>query len=256
VTVHSFGGSALDRHIFDFEVDPGAGEPGLLGDPAAGEPGGEAEPWSLSQDDFAQLGSRFDQLAETVEQLARLEAARAQPYLQQQPQGGGEVPLPDPWNRPDSYEDDLRAWGESLVQPFQQRFETLDHQDGQERLTDVLTDLEGEKGEFLAPTRDDMYALATAKARELYPQFAARMGNGDPAAEAAMGAAFDYAKGVEKKLVEAAIARHTNEIAELAGAPRPPGSSYSEGLQVRAVPDWRTDNRTIAEKLMAEQAGR
>lgn len=230
--------------LFDFEAVPDV-TPDLGGQPDPG-PDPAAEPqWALSQDDFRQLQS-------TVETLAQLEAARAQPYLQTQ-QNGNEGPVrPDPWNRPESFDDDLDKYIEAKVQPFQQRFETLDQQESNERVLDVLADLETSKGEFLEPVRDEMRQLATQKAREFYPQMAAKMGHGDAAGEAALQKAYEYAKAFESKLADAAVKRHTNEISTLAGAPRQPGSTYSQGLQVRTVPDYRAEGGSVVDRLLSQ----
>jgi len=228
---HSFGGHSLDRLIVDFEVDPsgfggdiGGGD---MGAAPAGEPA--AEPWSLSQDDWTQFQQSQQQLAETVQTLAAIEAQRAAPYLggqQGQPGQQQGPPIPDPWERPDTYHDDLRAWGESLTAPFRERLETLDRQQGDEQVLDVLHNLEQQHGEFFAPVADRMRNIAKQHAREVYPQYAARMGgNGDAAGEAALEAGYKYAKQFESELAQAAVQRHTNEIQTLAGAPRQPGST-------------------------------
>jgi hypothetical protein len=250
---HSFGGHALDRHIAEFEIDPGLGGE-LGGEPAA--PAGEAaaESWALSQEDWSTFQQQQQELNQTVQMLAAIEAQRAQPYLQQQ-QGQPEGPLiPDPFNRPDTYEEDFARYIEHVTTPLQSRFEQLDRQQGDEQVLDVLHDLEREKGEFLAP--DEMRAVAKQHAKDVYPQIAQRMGHTDQAGTEALVKGYEYAKQLEAKLAQAAVQRHTNSIQTLAGAPRQAGAQYSEGLQVRTVPNWREQpGMSIAQKLLAENGG-
>jgi hypothetical protein len=71
-TLHSFGGSALDRHVFDFETvaDPSAA---TSGDPAAGGPSPTADasaPVAEGEPDPSSSGATDAAAAWTPEQIA------------------------------------------------------------------------------------------------------------------------------------------------------------------------------------------
>lgn len=193
-------------------------------EPAAVEPAEPGEPaWSPSQDDWQQLQG-------AVGYLAQLEQQRAQVYLPAQNQG--EVPLPDPWERPDSYQDDLKRWGQSLVAPVREYQTQAQYAEAEERLHDMLSDFATRDGEFDVD-------LARIRVDRLFPQMQQRYGNGAKAAEAAAEAAAAEQRAYEQKLYEKSVAKYTNQLSTLSGAPGEPGSSYTQGVQQRTMPDYR-----------------
>lgn len=219
---HSFGGSPLDRYVYEFETpDPsGMGEP-----PPGGEPPAEPEPpaWTgPTQEEWQQVQATNQALAEFVQRQQQVYAPPQQ----------GET-------EPDFY-DDPNAWldyklGQRLA-PIEQTHQRELLDEAEERAMDILHDLSTRDGEF---DKD----LARARADRLLPQFQAKYGNTPQAAQAALEAAAQQQREWEAQFGQRAVAQHTNHIATLAGAPGEPGSTIVSGVQQRTMPNYREGGR-------------
>ena len=193
-------------------------------DPAPVDPAPEpAQSWAPSQDEW-------EQVTGALGYLAQLEQQRAQVYQPQSSQG--QPTLPDPWERPDTFQQDLQAYIAAQVAPVQQFTNEAALSEAEERAMDILTDLASSGGEF---DKD----LARIRADHLLPQMQQRYGNGPKAAEAALEAAASEQRAYEQKMYEQAVSRHTNHLATLSGAPGEPGSTYVQGVTQRTMPDYR-----------------
>lgn len=207
------------------------------------EPGAEpaAEPWSLSQDEWSQFQQQQQELSSAVSYLANLEQQRASVY---QPQPGGQ-PAPDAWEDPD-------AWFEAKLQdrlaPFQQTQQQVAVNQWQETIADIMEAEASERGDF---DQD----LADLYATRIYPEELQRAG-GDQirALEATVQKAAQLVRDRDRQRDEQAVARYTNQVSTLAGAPAEPGSAYSQGIEQRVVPDYRKGAGSVTERFFGSDA--
>ena len=238
--LHSFGGRALDRHVFEFETDEmdaatafvdadpievSTGEDGA--DPSATpSPSAEAEAvevapsaeaaapsWLASEDDFH---------ASVAEQAARVADQRFQQWLEQianeapaEDASPSEVDLLDP----EQFAQFLEQRDQKLLQQFQglmspllQSHEKQTVTEAQERVKDILSDIATREGEF---DRDAAEKLAHA----FLPEAKQRLGQGPRAAEHALAQAAKYVRSLEAKAASAAVEAYKNQSATIAGAP-------------------------------------
>jgi hypothetical protein len=230
---HTFGGSHLDRHVFDFDTDDG-GDPGFV--PAPPEPAGdvapepEAAPWAPAQEEWERLQG-------AVSYLAQLEQQRAQVYQPQQ--NAADIPRPDPWERPDTFHEDLDRYIEAKTAPFREFQNDAQLSEGEERALDILGDLAATDGEFDKE-------MARLRADRLHPEMVQRFGPGPKAAEAALQEAARQQREFELRFRKQAVDQYTNQLATLAGAPGEPGSTYTQGVQERVMPNYREGGSVTA----------
>lgn len=261
---HTFGGLGLDRFLYDHETaeaaDPlaagaGAGDAttGDTAGAAAAEPQASAEPGGDTQ---AVAPATPDLGFDPREVLAELEHTRAQNQLlleqiqgrQTVPDAGagdgnGAVSL-DPFD--DSFGSNLQKLiQESIagaVQPLTGRFEQQDaaaiDAEGQQRITDMIADDASRNGEFVPgdeQAEQQSRELVRTIAESLFPAFADRYGVGARAAEFAIEKAAGQVRGLLKANADAAVARHTNHTATLAGARSEPGGAGAGTFQSPTV---------------------
>lgn len=205
------------------------------------EPAPEAAPeapWAPSQDEWQQI-------AGAVGYLAELEQRRSQVY--EQP-GGGETPVEiDPFD-PDS----VAAYVDQLVQqrtaPLQQLHQQITHDEGEERARDILADDAAANGEFDID-------MARLRADRILPQLNARGIRGPKAAQEALAQAAKDQRAYETERDKKAVERHMNQLQTLNGAPGEAGSTYSQGVQQRVMPDYRGGGSVVSKFFGANAEG-
>lgn len=202
----------------------------------APDPGIEAAPeaWSPAREEW-------EQIAGAVSYLAELEQRRSAVY---QPQG--EEPQDDLNPFEPTFRDQVLGLIRQELAPVNGRFEDMSRQEGEERARDILTDNAAANGEFDID-------VARMRANQLLPRFEQKMGRGRQAAEAALAQAADDQRAWEAQRDEQAIARHTNRLATLAGAPGEPGSQYAVGVQQRTMPDY-TKGGSVTQRFFGPNA--
>lgn len=201
--LHSFGGSALDRHIFEFETPEGGGD-APVGDVVTETP---AEP--------AWTGPSQDEWQQTQEQLAQY-AQMLQPPQQnpeQQP-----LAAPDPFS--ESYQQDLEAYIDSRVAPFQQFQQQVQLAAAEERAMELLNQQASTVGEFDR-------GMAMARANQIMYQ-----NGGTP--ESALAQAAKETREYERRVGEQYHQQQIEQIQGVAGAPRhlPPGTPAGQTVPV------------------------
>jgi hypothetical protein len=245
---HTFGGRGMDRYIADFEaieapvVDPAPAEAGgdpspeatPAGDPSAGTPSPEAAPptpTGLEDFDLEQLR----ELAEFAPVLRQMFTAPPEQPTQAAPVEPQASPELDPFD-PESvkaYQDwrDEQILGriEQMVSPLAERAHAQAEQERTEILKDAVHDTEQRLGEFLGDdqARQQAQAQMTARARELFPEAAARYGNTDRAANYALEKAHAETKAYQDAVASAAVERYKNQLTQIGGAPAEPGAGAS-----------------------------
>ena len=207
-------------------------EPVVPADPAADPATEPVAPWAPSQEEWEQVTGAVGYLAQLAQQQAQV--------YQPQPMNGEQV-RPDPWERPDSFQQDLDAYINQRMAPVQQFTQEAALSEAEERAMDILADFATRDGEFDKE-------LARVRADHLLPQMQQRYGYGPKAAEAALEAAAVAQREYEQKVYADAIAKHTNQLATLSGAPGEPGSTYVQGVQQRTMPDY-TKGGTVAQRF-------
>ena len=189
----------------------------------------EAEPtaepvepaWAPSQDEWQQI-------SDAVGHLAQLEQQRAQVY---QPQPGDQNQIDiDPFG--ENFGEQLRGVIRQELTPYQEFQQSVAIGEAEERAMDILSDLASKDGDF---DKD----VARLRAEQMLPEMTAKYGPGVKAAEAALEAAAQQQRAYEQKLYEQAVAKHTNHLATLSGAPGEPGTGYTVGVSQRTMPDYR-----------------
>lgn len=191
-----------------------------------------AEAWAPSQDEWNQLST-------AVSYLAGLEQQRAQVYQPQQAQ----QPTIDPFA--EDYATQIRGLVQSELQPYAEFQQSVREQEADERLNDMLHDEAAKGGEFdveLARMRMDRIAF------ELAPRY-----NGDlwAASEKAAELAAQQQRDYERSINDRAVSQYTNQLATLSGAPGEPGSTYTQGVQQRTMPDY-TKGGSVANRFFGE----
>lgn len=203
------------------ETDPG------LGEAAAGEPPVEGE--STEEQGWAGPSQEeWEQTQQALSYFAQLEQQR------QAEQNGERQPL-DPLA--DDFETRLGAVLDERLAPIQQFTEQTRMGQAEDLALDILADQEAREGEFLlretseeTPFSSTQFARSIAE--EIYPQMAQRFGDGDKAAEAALGQAYKAVRSWEEAVVKAGIERRDNQLSTLTGARREPPAGGAEGTQV------------------------
>lgn len=220
---HTFGGSPLDRYVYEFEVP----EPTGLGEPPPAEPVAEppAEPaWTgPSQDEWGSVIGYVQAQQQREQQLAQMYGAPGT----QQPEA------PDLYDDPDAWLEHRLSQRLGPVEQFQRE---VSMEEANERAMDILGDLATRDGDF-----DKQ--VARLRAEELLPKFQQQYGNTPQAAEAALAAGAHQQREYEQAMRDKYVAEHTNHIATLAGAPGEPGSTFTTGVQQRTMPDYTQGGR-------------
>lgn len=245
------------RQLFHHDVDDIGGTTAVA-DPsveAGGDPAGDAAP-ALPAADPAAPPAWAPSRDEWEEQQAEL--AQLRQFLlsqQQQPDPGdplgsgdqGRVVI-DPFS--DDFGDQLAGFlGQFLDQrlaPLHQRLEPIVHgyqtqaaQEAEARVTDVITDYAASQGiEFL----EGGDAAARQLAEALLPDYRARFGPGQRAAEAALHKAVDTIADLQRRAEQRGEQRFKNQLGDVTGALAEPGSA---GTGVRTVPDARDETDLV-----------
>jgi hypothetical protein len=257
---HTFGGRGMDRYIADFEaieapvVDAAPAEAGgdpspeatPAGDGSAGTPSPEAAPptpTGLEDFDLEQLR----ELAEFAPVLRQMftappagspgRAGRAAGIAGARPvRPGVGQGVPGLARRADPRPD--RADGVAARRTRGRAGRAGADGDPEGRRHDT----EQRLGEFLGDdqARQQAQAQMTARARELFPEAAARYGNTDRAANYALEKAHAETKAYQDAVANAAVERYKNQLTQIGGAPAEPGAGASglvatpEGVRRRA----------------------
>lgn len=268
-SMHTFGGSALDRHVFDFETAVDGGSAGApagadpsptapVAEPPGGAQGGEpvsssagatelSPAWSPDDPTFLQavddralglIEQRFAPIAQLLEQQLGNGGAGAAAAA-----GPGLAPL-DPFSEDfgAAFDQRLEQLGSRLegligqvAQPLHEQREQATVAEGNQRLQDMIADDVSRNGDFpRAPgeTESKAQSLVQPLAEAMFPQIAARYGNGPRAAEAAIQQASQTIRGIIAEAKAAGVAEHTNQLGTLAGARGEPGpgAAGAQGL--------------------------
>lgn len=126
------------------------------------------------------------------------------------------------------------------VGPLHQDREHAQVQEGMQRIDDIIADHQARDGEFLVP--DQTSEMVKRLSEAFWPEAMSRYGQRGPngpvptsrASQAALDRAVQVARAWEKQVADAALKRHANELATLAGAGRDAGSGT---LGVSRAPD-------------------
>jgi hypothetical protein len=269
--LHSFGGSALDRHVFDFEtvidateteVAAGletapAGDPAP--DPAASAPAGEAGPPSPEPDSPAgppQIDWDDPSVASAVD--ARVQAsiermvadAQAAEAAANQPASQAPEP-PDPFS--ENYDAELAAYIQWQVQqatagitPVVEAAQAREAQEWTNQQLDTLgiptADAEGELADGDVNTRDAVLYYAGG-----IQQAAAEAGlNVDGAT--ILQHAWKQLQTRDQRIGKAAVETYKAELEGVAGAPRDPSGATGAGDGLLDADDELAVARLLAER--------
>lgn len=221
---HTFGGSPLDRYVYEFETpDPGGtGDPGI-GEPAPAEPAAEPAWTGPSQDEWGSVMTYVQAQQQREAQIAQMYGAPGT----QQPEA------PDLYDDPDAWLEHKLSQRLAPVEQFQRE---VSMEEANERAMDILGDLASRDGDFNKQ-------IARLRAEELLPKFQQQYGNTPQAAEAALAAGAHQQREYEAEERKRYVDEHTNHIATLAGAPGDPGSTFVQGTQQRTMPNYREGGR-------------
>lgn len=220
--ISTFGGSALDRHLFDFEAIGDAAENG--GAPAPVEPGGDAGGAPEPPAEPAWTGPSQEQWEETQQALQYM-ASLVQPPVQQQQQ---QEPVQlDPLD--DNFKEQLDRYLEDRFSPYSEYVQAQQVREGDARAQDILADIQSREGEFLITG-------STEKARTLANTYIGQTNQqfpNDPvrAAEQALELAAKDVREWEAAVGKAYHERELNQLSTLAGAPNGLGAGNGGGAQ-------------------------
>jgi hypothetical protein len=247
--------------------EPAAPEP-ASGDPGdeQPDPGGASQPQPEPEFDEAAFRAAVAEEAEAVvqAQLARFQQQNGyQPY--QPPIAGatpgplsGFPPLPeyDPYD-PESANAYFEARDQRLLAAIEQRFapvaQTLQQQqeqaliqNGEQLAQDIIADVVTRKGDVTDAGKQMIRSLAES----FMPAAVGRYGESHRAAEMAIEQAYDAVASMEKDAAERALAKHTNHVATLAGAPTQPGAS-GVAATVPGTPQKYMSNEELVRRWVA-----
>lgn len=278
-TGHTFGGSALDRYIYEFEPegdgdlgsgvdvppdpDPPPGDP-PADDTPAGEPAPAATAWDRDDPEFLEfVDSRAAELVDT-------RIAPLVPLLEALANGGGDPPADepaalgalDPWaddfgqnldQRFQALEERLAGMVERVTQPFEQREQAETIARGNENIDAMIADDITRNGELGEKAKSLVRPLADA----LYPQFAARYGQSSRGAEMAVTKASQIIREiVAESRIPATGDADVEHLATLAGA-RGDLNGSGSGSGVTTFPNVPlTSAERVAKYAPALQAAR
>lgn len=245
----SFGGSAMDRYIFDHETVEAAplggeagGEAGAAPSPESaatppGAPEGEAvtpaaatetaPAWTPESPEFRQaVAEMAGQEAERRFQQLLYEAQQEQQQTDQQTQG---PPPVDPFS--DDYSEQLAAreqWMieqitgqmQQAIQPLLQSHQQQVSAEGQAGMKDILADLAAREGDF---NQDAAFQVRDAFLRDAVDQYGPNM----RAAEIGLANAAKFVRGLEQAAEQRGYEKGKNYAATLAGVPGEPAAGVS-----------------------------
>lgn len=242
MTGHTFGGSALDRHVFEYETvaDPTEAAPAadpveaapVADAPAPDAPAEAAPSWAgPSQDEWEETQWALQQMATALSANAPAPPAAVQPGAE------NVAPEYDPFD-PESiarYNDwrdqqqleKLTGILDQRLSPLASQAEAQIEQQNQELLKDAVHDTETRLGEFLGDdaarersrqqmigvARDELAALTARYGGNVTPQHAERL------AEQALERAHASVKQYETGIGAAAVEAYKNQLSNLSGAP-------------------------------------
>lgn len=262
-TLHSFGGSALDRWIYDFESVPdaggdaagaGASTPDAGGEAASDAAGAElASAWAADDPDFidavdaraTELFERqFGSLMPLLSALANGEATQgAEPV-----QFGPLDPLDESFGpnldaRLQAFEQRLAGMVEQITQPLAAREEAEREATGNTRVDGWIADDLDRNGQLGAKATAQIRPLAEA----LLPQFVARYGNGPRAAEMAVQRAVATIRDLVTEASSTGVEQHNDRLGKLAGVRPEIGAGGGSGV-VTFPEKIGQSNRELAQK--------
>lgn len=260
---HTFGGSALDRYVYEFEptsdpaavADPApAADPAPSADPAAtADPAGTADPTAdpTAAPDPAAAGGDPDGVDETefwnavrdlvAEEVHTRSNGAGPQAAQQQPTSAAADTGGDPgfdWGNIDPLSDEFGAQlGQGIshavqqamqeaLNPLTSTIEQSQRAEQVERGEKVLQDIIHDtitRGDDLT---DEGKGLVRPLVDVFFGEAATRFGAQNPrAAEVAAERAVDYVRGIERAAAARATTQQQNHLAGLAGATAEPGAS-------------------------------
>lgn len=274
---HTFGGSAMDRHLFDFMPDDGAAgaEGGAAPSPAepaaaAPEPTGEAAPSSPAATDTAPpwtpdnplfLDAVDTRASELVE--AQL-AARLAPLTQMLEQRTGGQQQPAPMPALDPFSDDfgtaldqrlglmlqrVEQMVQGVAQPLAAQQEAAQAAEGEQRIQDMIADDISRNGDLPAKAQP----LVRTLAEQMFPEVSARYGATGRAAEMAVQKAAAMVRDIVSEALTMGAEQTRNQLSTLAGAHGEPGTGQAGVVTTSAQP---LSARELARKYSASALGR
>jgi hypothetical protein len=223
---------------YEAVVDPAAGGGGIV-DPAPAE-----ETFQISQEDWQATQERLAQLADLEQQIPV-----APGQQQQRPDDGfddvreGLGLLGVDASRYDAYLDARIA---QATAPLQQTQQFVTEQQYSELVADVAADVASRTGDFDRELAE-MYA-----SRFLDGEIQKAGGNVIRGLEVTMEKAAQMARDYEKKIREQSVAQYTNQLTTLAGVPGEPGSSYSQGVSQRVIPDFAKTRESVTARMFGD----
>jgi hypothetical protein len=210
--ISTFGGSALDRHLYDFESVGDPAEAAAGGDPGGGiEAAGDA-PEAPAADQW--VGPTQDEWREAQEAIQYFSQLVQPPTLGGQPEQPPQLEFDA---LADDATDQLRAIVREEFTPYREFVEQQQIREGNARAEDMIADDVAKNGDFVydqTPKRIGL--LAAAYAYETNQQFP---GDLRRAAEAAYERAISDAREWEVEVGKAYHEQQLNQLSTLSGAP-------------------------------------
>lgn len=145
---------------------------------------------------------------------------------------------------------------QQIQAPMEQRAQAETLAEGEQRLKDVLADDISRNGDFATDPETGAspgQTLVRPLADLFFPEFAARFGASPRAAEFAMQKAAGVVRQLEQVAGKVAIAKHTNQLETLAGAPGEPGAGGGAGVGVQTVGEIKARNLSEGLRSVTER---
>lgn len=181
-------------------------------EPAASEPA-----WAPSLEEYQALQQQVEQLAQYVQPQ--------QPQWQPQQQG---PPRPDPWERPETFQDDLDAYIEAKTAFVGQLQQEMVQVQGREEAMGMLDKIANDVGPF---DKDMAYTLA----RQMVVSGQAPAPQSDREAQQVLAEAAKQVRDYERRVGEAYHQQQLEQIQGLSGVRREPGQSGQAGAASQLI---------------------
>lgn len=170
--------------------------------------------------------AEWQQTQERLQEIAQIVQPPPQPWQQQQPQG---PPLPDPWNRPDTYEQDFQTYIDHQLQPLHQLQNEMTNAEGHEKAMGMLDQI---------TARDSLgeidKEMAWTVARQMVATGQARAPQNDHEAEQILVTAAKQVDASMRAYAERYHQQQIEQVQTISGAPRvfQPGAAGAQTLGV------------------------